>query len=259
VSRVRSLGATLLVLGALLPGVASAQSDSREDVWKEAPRPELPPVSLRRIATVGVQLDVNYQFNPIVKQIYDRNGPFALSVWGNLLFDERVGIGITAGLQRRVGTGVAPSDETPPEVVLWQIPIAVEGWLRLALWRDQPVVPYMRAGAGVLLVVENLFAGAAEGEEADPAAEPEDDEAETTKRRKPIEVEPTRKFTLHAGGGVQIRLPFPELQWEGGMTGPSAMSDIYLHIEAWARVANNFAEYADLSAVGASAGLTVMF
>lgn len=44
------------------------------------------------------------------------------------------------------------------------------------------------------------------------------------------------------------------------MAGASMLSDIYLHIEGWGRAANDFGRPGvDLSSVGASAGVTVMF
>ena len=247
------LGATCLSILTVVPFSAHAS----EQVFEEVTFPDPPNALPRRIITAGVQLDVNYQFNPIVKQVYDRNGPFGLSVWANVLFDERVGIGVVAGVQRRAGTGVAPEGE-PPEVVLWQLPIALEGWLRMALVRDQPVVPYLRAGVGVVLAWEKVFLA------ADPAVVDEAGAADAadaeTEARVADSVWMGRKMTVHGGGGVQIRLPFPEIQWEGSMAGVSALSDIYLHIEGWGRAANDFGRPGvDLSAVGASAGLTVMF
>ena len=60
-------------------------------------------------------------------------------------------------------------------------------------------------------------------------------------------------------GGVQIRLPFPEVQWDGGMTGPPGVRDIYFHLEGWGRSADNFGRGGvNLSAVGVSAGVTLL-
>jgi hypothetical protein len=255
--------AVVVGLGAAGGAAAATTPGAPRPAFEEVRLPPPPPTLPRRFATAGVQLDVNYQFDAAMKRIYDRNGPFGLGIFGNVLFDERVGVGISAGLQRRQGTGVAPEvdGEAPllPEVVLWQVPVAVEGWLRMALVRNQPVVPYLRAGGGVVLAWERVFPGAEDAAAADPA----DPAAEAGADDGPRVADALWfgcKVSVHGAGGVQIRLPFPEIQWEGTMAGPSALSDIYLHIEGWARAANNFSRSGvDLSAVGASAGITVMF
>lgn len=192
--------AMLLILPASADAADRAFDDAADRAFDEVTFPDAPPALPRRLVTAGVQLDVNYQFNPIVKQVYDRNGPFGLSMWANVLFDERVGLGVVAGVQRRAGTGVAPEGE-PPDVVLWQLPIALEGWLRMALVRDQPVVPYLRAGVGVVVVWEKVFL-APDPAAVDPAVEADDEADAATEKRVADSVWVGRKMTVHGGGGV---------------------------------------------------------
>ena len=67
------------------------------------------------------------------------------------------------------------------------------------------------------------------------------------------------KWGPHVGGGVQFQLPFPEINWEGRMTGNPYLNDIYLHVEGWARATNNFGGPGlDLSAVGFGVGLSLL-
>ena len=241
----------LLAAPVTLPSSAAAAPNG---VFEPAPVPPTPVLTWTRWLQIGVQADLATQPDPAMKQIYGRQSPFGLRLQANVLFEERYGVGLSAGLQRRAGTGVAPDGE-PPETVLWQIPMAVEGWLRMALWRDQPVVPYLRAGFDVVVGVERVL-------EAAPAAEEDAAAEEDTTSEPPSDLVPPWvgvKLGVHGGGGVQIRLPFPEIQWEGGMTGPPGLSDIYFHIEGWGRSADNFgAAGVNLSAVGVSAGVTLI-
>ena len=234
--------------------LASEVGDPTPRAFEPVPTPTLPVLNLSRFLEAGAQLDVTYQPNPIMKQVYERRGPFALDLFVRVLFDERVGLGVRAGVQRRPGTGVAPEGE-PPEVVLWQAPVFLEGVLRMALVRNQPIVPYVRGGLGVVLAWERIFLATSDEEGAEGEAETE--ESDTS--RVPDSVWFGRKLAVEGGGGVQIRMPFPELQWEGSMAGPG-FSDLYLHIEGWARAANDFGRPGvDLSTVGASAGITFLF
>ncbi len=244
-----------LVLSLFSPVASAAEAGDRPNrAFEPVPAPTLPAFRLSRFLDVGAQLDVTYQPNPIVKEVYERRGPFALDLFVRVLFDERVGLGVRAGVQRRSGTGVAPEGE-PPEVVLWQAPVFLEGVLRMALVRDQPIVPYVRGGLGVVLAWERIFLATSVEEGAEGEAEAE----ESDSPRVPDSVWFGRKLAAQGGGGVQIRMPFPELQWEGAMAGPG-FSDLYLHIEGWARAANDFGRPGvDLSTVGASAGLTFLF
>jgi hypothetical protein len=245
--------AALVFLAALVTLPSSAAPAAPNGVFEPAPVPPTPVLTWTRWLQIGVQADLATQPDPDLKQIYGRQSPFGLRLQANVLFEERYGIGLSAGLQRRAGTGVAPDGE-PPETVLWQVPVAVEGWLRMALWRDQPVVPYLRAGFDVVVGIERVLV-------ATPAAEEDatDDEANSDPPEDLVAPWVGVKAGVHGGGGVQIRLPFPELQWEGGMTGPPGLSDIYFHIEGWGRSADNFgADGVNLSAVGVSAGLTLI-
>ncbi len=234
------------------PALVSPPTVDPDGVFEPVPVPVAPVVTWRRWLQVGAQVDLADQPDPIMKQVYARKTPFGFRLQANVLFEERYGVGLAVGLHRRAGTGVAPDGE-PPETVLWQIPVAIEGWLRMALWNDQPVVPYLRAGFDVVVAIERVLVA----DEADPEA----DDAEAT--RGPVEdLVPAwhgAKLGVHGGGGVQIRLPFPEIQWSGGMTGPPGLNDIYFHIEGWGRSADNFgAAGVNLSAVGVSAGVTLL-
>lgn len=250
---------TLLVCVPLLT-LPAAASASEQRAFEPAPMPDAPVVHLSRWLQIGVQADLALQPNPVMKQVYGRQSPFGIRLQATAFFEERFGIGLAAGVQRRQGTGISPTADLP-KVVLWQVPIAVEGWLRMALWRDQPVVPYLRAGFNVVIAVERVLPPDASADDAaDPAAET-DAAAEDPANTPPDLVPPWigAKAGVQGGGGVQIRLPFPEIQWDGGMTGPPGISDIYFHLEGWARSADNFgAPGVNLSAVGVSAGVTLL-
>ena len=252
----RLLCVPLLALLAL-PAPSLAADAPEHGVFEPAPVPEAPVIRWSRWLQIGVQADLALQPDPVMKQVYGRQSPFGLRLQVTALFEERFGIGLSAGLQRRQGTGVAPDGDLP-KVVLWQVPVAVEGWLRMALWRDQPVVPYLRAGFDVVGAVERVLP--AEADDAD-AVEADDTADEATANTPPDLVPPWHgvKVGVHGGGGVQIRLPFPEITWDGGMTGPPGLRDIYFHLEGWGRSADSFgAPGVDLSAVGVSAGVTLL-
>ena len=252
-------GVTGAVCGLLLVLWCSPALAEDFGTFEPAPVPTAPTIELSRWLQFGIQADLVTQPDPVMKRIYGRQSPFGLRGQVNILFEERYGVGLTLGLQRRAGQGVAPDGE-PPDTVLWQIPVAIEGWLRMALWRDQPVVPYLRAGVGAVFAIERVLPPEASADEADPAAV-EDSEEEPAADGPPDLVPPWfgAKFGVHGGGGVQIRLPFPEVQWDGGMTGPPGLQDIYFHLEGWARSADNFgAAGVNLSAVGVSAGVTLL-
>lgn len=202
---------------------------------KEAPRPsELPPAP-DRIFLVSAQVGASLQDGPAMKQVYSRNHPLVLLVRGTFLFEERFGIGLTAGVQYRAGTGVAPSGRKAQRAELWQVPIGLEGMLRMALWRDQVAVPYLRGGFSAVVWHEIDFA-------TDPWT-----------RITGV------KWGPHVGGGVQVRLPFPEINFEGRLSGDPLIDDIYFHVEGHLRSSNNFgAPGLDLSAAGVSLGLTLL-
>ncbi len=201
----------------------------------EAPRPsELPPPPDRSLLA-SVQVGALLQDGPAMKQVYGRENPLQVEVRATFLFEERFGFGFSGGLQFRRGTGVAPSGATPSEALFWQIPIAVEGHLRMALWKDQIAVPYARFG--VTAVVWH---------EVDHATSP---------ATLPWGV----KFGPHAAGGAQFRLPFPELDFEGRLSGPPLIDAVYVHVEGSVRSSSNLgAPGLDLSAAGVSLGLTLL-
>jgi hypothetical protein len=114
---------------------------------------------------------------------------------------------------------------------MWQVPIQVEGSARLLLWKTQIVVPYLRGGFDGVIWTESW-----------------DDERMTG-----------IKWGVHAAGGAQFRLPFPEINAPGRMVGDPVLDDIYLHVEGWARSASNFGSAGlDLSAAGGAIGLTLL-
>jgi len=183
-----------------------------------------------RSILVAAQLDLGWQRSEPMVAVYDNEYPVALQLRATWLFQEKFGVGIGLAGQLREGTGVAPVGEGPT-TTLWQAPIFVEGHLRLALIKKQIAVPYLRGGFDAVLWSE-------EDGEQDPKGV---------------------KWGVHMGGGVAFRLPFPELNWEGRLTGNSLLDDVYLHIEGWARSANNFGSPGlDLSGAGISLGLSLL-
>ena len=254
-------GAAPALAGAAPARVGAPSVPPGSEVMQEVVLPPPPPYTLRRWLQAGAQLDVAHHLHPAMKQVYGRAQPFAASIFAAILFEERIGVGVSLGLHRRAGVGVAPVG-APPDVVLWQVPIAVEGWLRMALVHDQPVVPILRFGAHATVARENVFLVADGAETVDAAAEVEVEatagDATGSARRVPDMVWQGRKFGVQASGGVQIRLPFPEVAWEGSATS-SVLQDVYLQLLGWARASNDFgAPGVDLSAVGVSAGITLM-
>lgn len=262
-----------LLLALLLPSLAVADEVVKapeESVLPEAPTELELPAPQSRVFWVGVQLDVSHQFNPDALRIYGKKAPFGFQVYGAVLANERAGVGLSVGVQRRGGAGVIADLEKEevlaPDTVLWQVPVAIEGWLRLALWRNQPVVPTLRGGVDAVFWWEKATAGTPEEgvvEEAAAAVE----ELLDGEDSEPEELGTWQGNTvgIHLAGGVQIRMPFPEVQWEGGMGGAAGVvNDVYLHIEGRVRWINDFNDIkdegtVDLSSVGASAGITVLF
>jgi hypothetical protein len=179
---------------------------------------------------IGGQLDFGWQRADPMVTVYANEYPFALELHATWLFQEKFGVGIGFAGQIREGTGVAAVGE-PPTTTLWQAPIFIEGRLRLALLKKQVAVPYLRGGFDAVLWSE-------EDGQNDPRGV---------------------KWGVHMGGGVEFRLPFPELNWEGRLTGDSLLDDVYLHVEGWARSANNFGSPGlDLSGAGIGLGITVL-
>lgn len=201
----------------------------------EAPRPSELPSPPDRAFLLGAQLGAMLQDGPALKRVYGRDDPLQIEVRGTWLFEERFGLGLSGGVQFRRGTGIAPSGQTPSEARFWQFPVALEGQLRLALWRDQVAVPYVRGG--FTLVVWH---------EVDTATDP---------ARLPVGA----KIGPHVAGGLQVRLPFPELDFEGRLSGDPWIDALYLHVEGSLRSSDNFgAPGLDLSAAGISLGLTLL-
>lgn len=259
-----------LLLALVLPSLAAGQEVvdvPEESVLPEAPTDfELPPPTSRWLF-VGVQLDVSHQYHPFALQVYGKKAPFGFQGYVAMLANERVGLGFSAGFHRRKGTGLAPDLEVEgaiaPDAVLWQVPAAIEGWLRLALWKDQLVVPTLRAGFDAVYWSEKTTEGSPEeGVVAEAAAAVEELVTGETDKPEVLSRFAGLAFGVHVAGGVQVRMPFPEVQWEGGMGGAAGViNDVYLHVEGRVRWINTFnaANKVDLSSVGASAGITLLF
>lgn len=180
-------------------------------------------------AAWGVQED------PFLEQVYGDDSPFSFGLRASYLFGERFGVGFGVGFHNRRGTGGAPSDEQQPDVMIWQVPVYVEGTLRLVLWRTQPVIPYVRGGIDASIWWENYFLN---GEKFEISG---------------------IKWGAHVAGGVQFRLPFPELNQPGRLVGNPVIDEIYLYVEGWARSADNFGNTPlDLSGGGVAAGITLL-
>jgi hypothetical protein len=158
-----------------------------------------------------------------------------MSLRTTVLFGERFGLGLGFGFQNRTGTGSAPSDTSPPTVMIWEVPIYFEGMLRLLLWKSQPVVPYVRGGVDGTIWWENFFLSGTKYEVSGI------------------------KWGAHIAGGAQFRLPFPEINQPGRLIGDPVLDDIYLYVEGWARSADNFGSSPlDLSSGGLAVGITLL-
>lgn len=224
---IRLLPLLLLVAAGLPAGAGAAGLPTVPD---EPPRvAELRPPD--RVFLASVQLDVGAQPSAAMMTVYGPANPFSLHLRGTWLFGERFGVGLGGGLQMRGGTGVAPSDVEPAKTRMWQFPILVEGSARLLVWRSQIVVPYLRGGFDAVIWTESW------GDERLTGV----------------------KWGVHAAGGAQFRLPFPEINHPGRMVGDPLLDDIYLHVEGWARSASNFGSAGlDLSSAGGGIGLTLL-
>ena len=220
--------ALLLFAAAWLP--AGAVAAGLPPVPEGPPRVEhrAPP---NRVFLASMQFDVGVQPSEAMDRVYGKANPFSLHLRGTWLFGERFGVGIGAGFGVRGGTGIAPAWGDRPETRMWQIPIQVEGTARLLLWQTQVVVPYLRGGFDAVIWTESW-----------------NDERMTGV-----------KWGVHAAGGAQFRLPFPEINHPGRMVGDPVLDDIYLHLEGWARSASNFSsDGLDLSSAGGGIGLTLL-
>jgi hypothetical protein len=228
----RLFAALLLVLVGL-PGLARADG--------LPPVPDQPPLMQAkpppdRIFLLSIQGDVGVQPSEPMTTVYKHAQPMSFHVRGTWLFGERFGIGLGAGVQGRTGVGIAPEGVDPPLTALWQIPIQIEGSMRLLLWKTQPVVPYLRTGFDAVVWTESWDAGDG-GKDSLTGL----------------------KWGVHAAGGAQFRLPFPEINQPGRMVGDPVLDDIYLHVEGWARSASNFGSSGlDLSSAGGGIGLTLL-
>lgn len=219
-----------LLLLALLWLPAGASGAGLPPVPEGPPRPATPQAP-DRVFLAQVQLDVGAQPSAAMKTVYAGSNPVSVHLRGTWLFGERFGIGFGGGAQIRNGTGIAPSGVEPPTTRMWQFPIQVEGSARLLLYRTQIVVPYVRGGFDAVIWTEAW-----------------DDERMTGV-----------KWGVHAAGGAQFRLPFPEINMPGRMIGDPVLDDIYLHVEGWARSASNFGSPGlDLSSAGGGIGLTLL-
>lgn len=229
-----------LAVGGAVAGPADAAEAPRAAVPAEHPVlagvPEDPPPLAApafpdRFLLASVQGNVQAQPSPAMDAVYGKAAPLSLEIRATLLPDERIGVGLGVGVQGRKGTGVAPSGAEPPATRMWQVPIVVEGLLRLLVWRSQPVVPYLRAGPCAVIWTESW-----------------DEERMTG-----------LKWGVQGAVGAQIRLPFPEINARGRMAGDPVLDDIWLHVEGWARSASNFGSPGlDLSSGGGGIGLTLL-
>ena len=187
-------------------------------------------------ASAGVGVAVRIQPSEPMETVYGRTQPLEVEARGGVWWQERLGVGGLLGFSRRDGVGIGPGEELPA-TVLWQIPVAFEGRARLALRDDQPVVPVIRGGLGVV-VVHETWSGGSTSEEGGWAAV---------------------KATAHIAGGAQIRLPFPELGFGGPrFTTARLPRAVYLQFEGRLRSAGDFGRKGlDLSDAGVVAGLTI--
>ena len=212
------LGASLAVLTALEP-------------LAMLPVPPTPPP---RTFSVTVAAGLQRQPSTEMDSVYGTSFPIEVEVRGAAWWGERVGVGVVAGVQHRTGEGIGP--KTAPVTILWQIPVAVEGHLRLAIYDQQPVVPTLRVGLGAVGAIERW-----EIEGGDSG------------------VWRGVKASVHVAGGVQIRLPFPELSFGRPSFGGPVAQDLYLHVEGRLRSAANFGLAGlDLSGAGLVVGLTLL-
>jgi hypothetical protein len=204
------------------------------------PVPDAPPESVKGVGPdrsflVSGGILWGAQPDPFLKQVYDIANPFSMDLHVTFLFGERFGLGVGGAFHNRTGVGVAPSDGTPPVVMIWEVPLYLEGMLRLLVWKSQPVVPYVRGGLDAMLWRENFFISG------------------TKHELRGI------KWGAHIAGGAQFRLPFPEINQPGRLIGDPVLDDIYLYIEGWARSASNFGSSPlDLSAGGLAVGITLL-
>lgn len=233
-SSCRRLAQVAALLLATLYGAGSAVAAGLPPVPDEAP--SLPQLKAPdRFFLLSGQAAVGVQDDPFLKQVYGVANPFSFGLRGTVVFTERFGFGAGFDFQNRVGTGAAPSDTSPPTVMLWEIPVYIEAHLRMLLWKTQPVVPYLRGGLDAMIWIENFF-------------------IDGTKH----EVRGV-KWGAHIAGGAQFRLPFPEINQPGRLIGDPVLDDIYLHVEGWARSASNFGNSPlDLSGAGVAVGITLL-
>ena len=187
-------------------------------------------------ASAGFGVGVRLQPSEAMEAVYGRTQPLEVEVRGGVWWQERVGFGAVVGFSRRDGIGIGPGEE-PPATVLWQFPVAFEGRARLALHDEQPVVPLIRGGLGVVVVHETWSGGSATEEGGWAAV----------------------KATAHVAGGAQFRLPYPELAFGGPRFTLARMPRaVYLQIEGRLRTAADFGRKGlDLSDAAVFAGLTV--
>ncbi len=197
--------------------------------------PSLPAPPPRSV-TISIAGGIQRQPSPAMDAVYGTTHPLEIEVRGGAWWGERLGVGLVVGLQRRSGEGIAPKAPMPT-TVLWQIPVAVEGRLRLALHDGQPVVPIVRAGLGAVGAIETWSV--------------EDGESGEWRGVK---------AAVHVAGGFQLRLPFPELSFGGPrFTEVPGPQDLYLQVEGRLRSAADFGREAlDLSGAGVVVGLTFL-
>jgi hypothetical protein len=193
--------------------------------------PQPPPRSF----SVSVAGAIQRQPGEAIDAVYGTEFPLELEVRAGALWGERFGVGLVVGLQHRTGEGIAAKGPLPV-TILWQIPVAAEGRLRLVLRDEQAFVPVLRAGLGVVAAIERWSV-----EDGDSG------------------VWRGVKAAVHVAGGFQLRLPFPEFSFRGPSFGASPIRDIYLQVEGRLRSAADFGRAGlDLSGAGLVVGLTLL-
>lgn len=215
----------LALLVIVLLGIAGADTVRAA----ERPLPAFP--STRDVVMVGLQLGFAPQKDAALQAVYADKARLSFELSGHWLWQGRVGVGGGIGYWQRKGAGVSAAGD-PPTARLYQVPVFVEGLLRLQVVERQVVMPYARFGYDLVFWSETFRSSVVRG----------------------------LKNGVHLGGGVQFHVPFPELDFEGRAAGPPFVRGVLFHVEGWGRAANNFGGPGlDLSAGGLGFGARFLF
>ncbi len=184
----------------------------------------------RDAVMITAQVDYTGQDAAALQAVYGKLGRVAFQGHGAWLWRGRLGVGGGGGFHLRSGTGAAPAG-SPPATQLLQVPLMIEGVLRLLFAEEQVLIPYARFGYDLVIWRERVEEDALVG----------------------------LKNGAHLVGGLQVRIPFPEVDWEGRQSGPPALRAVLFHLEGWGRAANNFGGPGlDLGAAGLGFGMGVL-